>query len=122
MGHCHSHGHHDHCHSHDHGDCCSSHHHHHHDECCGCDHEGGFSDQFLALADEAWMEVLKEKIKENILKNDARIKELAAIISETNHERWSKIIGERRLKEMYKERLHDYFGGSCCTPKGKGKK
>ncbi len=111
--------HHDHdhcCHTHNHEDCCSSHHHHH--DCCGDehhhDHQSSYSDDFLALADEAWMEVLKEKIKENIRSNDKKLDELAKIISEANHLRWKKKMDKKHCQEDYRQKLHDYFDGDCC--------
>lgn len=107
--HCHSHDH-GHCHHHDHDECCS----HHHHECCGEDHEhhASYSEAFLELADEAWMEVLKEKIKDHIRAKDARINELATIIAEANHERWKqKMVGKHGC-DSFKEKLHHYFEGT----------
>lgn len=112
MGHCN-------CNCHDHGgdhcsDCCSSHH--CHDACCGGGHhhECSGSDAFLQLADEAWMEVLKEKIKKHILANDTKMDELAKIISEANHERWKmKMVGKHECDD-FKQKLREYFGGHDC--------
>ena len=55
---------------------------------CGC-HQGKYSDQLLHLADEAWMEVLKEKIKDEIRQNNGdQINQLAKLVSSANHARW----------------------------------
>jgi hypothetical protein len=51
-------------------------------ECCD------YAAHFLALADDAWMEVLKDKIKAYILTNDKKIDGLAKIIAEANKEKW----------------------------------
>jgi hypothetical protein len=117
MSHCH-------CHCHDHsdehcGECCSSHHH-HHDECCGDGrhHEASGSEAFLELADEAWMEVLKDKIKAHILANDTKMDELAKIISEANHARWKMKMAGKHGCDDFKQKLHDYFGSDCCNKSG----
>jgi len=65
--------------------------------CCGsgsqkCDsgcHQGKYTDQLLHLADEAWMEVLKDKIKDEIRQNNGdHINQLAKLVSSANHARW----------------------------------
>src|SRR4051812_17667548 len=69
---------------------------------CGCEKSGCGSScgssgnccdkakKFLELADQAWKEVLKEKIKKHIEANDKNLDELAKLISDTNHKRWKK--------------------------------
>lgn len=83
-----------HDHHHHHGECCD-HTHHHHDECCHHDHhhchdkQSKYSEELLELADEAWMEVLKEKIKDQIRsKSSQHLDALAKLVSESNHSRW----------------------------------
>ncbi len=73
-----------------------------HSSCsCGCHSQGkdscaDFPAKFLELADCAWMEALKEKIKDQVLKNDNKLDELAKIIGEANRERW------KHKKEKFK--------------------
>lgn len=119
MSHSHDHCCGDHCHSHEHDDCCS--HHHHHDQCHEHSHadECCYTQSFLDLADEAWMEVLKDKIKEHILANDRRINELAGIIAEANHERWKKKMEDENCNETYKEKLHNFFHQTGTKPRSK---
>lgn len=117
MGHCHHHGHscHDHSHS-SHGNgsccCCGS----HHDSCGNGSHheECDWAESFLELADEAWMEVLKEKIKDHIrTSSDKKLTELAAIVAEANCERWKKKMEKESCCATYEKKLHDCLGGGC---------
>lgn len=112
--HCPTHAHHhDACESHgdacasdkSHGDsCCSSPHHHHHHE------EDSFSRQLLELADEAWMEVLKEKIKDQIREhNGANLEKLAQIVAETNNHRWKNKLDQKHSCNAFKDKLHEFF-------------
>src|SRR5436853_7817118 len=56
---------------------------------CGCKHCGcDYAAKFLELADHAWMELLKEKIKEQIQSHSKNMDELARLIAEGNRERW----------------------------------
>lgn len=81
--------------------CCSHNHHEDH----GCD----MALHLLDIADEAWMEVLKEKIKDHIRANDHKIDELAKIVSEINKERWHHKIAKHQICEDYEKRLHTLF-------------
>lgn len=72
------------------------------DCCCGSD--------FLILADDAYMELLKERIKEEIQKHKGEeINKLAEIISKANGKRWKYKIKTKLNKEDYKEDLMKYF-------------
>lgn len=95
-----------------HGSCEAHHHHdescHHHEEACDCccHHHHKYSEELLNLADEAWMEVLKEKIKEQIKSTSAQhLDQLAKLVTETNHERWKYKMEERGNGESFEERL-----------------
>lgn len=99
----------DHCCNHGHG---HHHHHHDHDECCEHEchshHHEKYSDELLALADEAWMEILKDKIKEQILKRSGKnLDEMAKLVSDANHERWKHKIKEFGGKDEFEKKLHD---------------
>ncbi len=88
---------------------------------CGCEcgsckdqHKNcDYSAKFLELADHAWMEVLKEKIKEHILANAKNMDELAATISEANHERWQKKMEGKQCCCRYEEKIKELLHQSC---------
>lgn len=56
--------------------------------------------KFLQLADEAWTEVLKEKIKEHIKAESKAIDQFAKLVAEANYERWKKKTQEKGLDNM----------------------
>ncbi len=92
--------------------CCKDHH--HHDEACH------FHEELLELADDAWMELLKEKIKAQIQAvSGSHLDELAKLVNETNHARWHNIFAEKRNEESYKERLHNFFQNQSQCDKSK---
>lgn len=106
--------HHHHCHDkHEHSSCC-------HEESCkteeaSCEHEGQccFAKSLLALADEAWMELLKDKIKKEIeLASGQHLDQLAKLVSGTNHERWMRKIGKKKAIAEYEKKLGELFCGS----------
>lgn len=85
---------------------------------CGCQCKQGSCDyaaKFLELADQAWIEVLKEKIKEHIQSNAKNMDELARLISEANHERWQKKMENKQCTGGFEEKLRDFFHMSCQT-------
>jgi hypothetical protein len=102
---------HEHSHSHCHDDSCNSkgsqehnhsHHHDHEEECC--------SKAFLHIADEAWMEVLKDKIKEQIIATSGpHLNELAKIISEANHGRWKNKMASKKGCKEFEEKICKFF-------------
>lgn len=61
----------------------------------------------LELADEAWMEVLKEKIKERIRNQDTKIDQLADIVAEANHTRWRNKISDQQNYWAYEDQIMD---------------
>lgn len=76
---------------------------------CGC----GCSDKFLKIADEAWMEVLKEKIKDKILAHKGEhIDKLAEIIAKANGEKWRNKISAKTKGNEFKDSLKEFFS-SC---------
>lgn len=116
--HCHCSSHHHHCCDHSYHSGAGSFHEHSHHHHHGCD----FAQRFLEIADEAWIEVLKEKIKENIRKNDPKIDEIARIVAEANNEKWKKKTSSHKCCENYEHQLHAIFEncckeGSCAAPK-----
>ena len=111
--------------------CCSSHSHQNSEGCgcschsCNCCSNKGSHDEccehtkkLLCIADQAWMEALKEKIKQNILASDHQLDELAKIIGETNRDIWQQKIARGKAEEQYKMRLKEVMGKmNCCNPK-----
>lgn len=85
---------------------------------CGCKGSGeSWSSKFLELADQAWMEVLKEKMKEHIKTNSKNIDELAKMIAQANEERWQKKIDSKHCCDNFDEKLKGFFGHTCCAKK-----
>jgi hypothetical protein len=73
------------------------------DECCK-------SDFFLEIADCAWTEVLKDKIKEYILSTQSeRMKELAKIVAEGNNQRWKNKMAKENGCREFEEKLCCFF-------------
>lgn len=85
---------------------------------CGCKQCGcNYAQKFLELADCAWMELLKEKIKEHIQANAKNMDELARMIAEANHERWKKKMECNQCSGGFENKLSEFFGQSCPTHK-----
>lgn len=84
---------------------------------CGCD----YASKFLELADCAWKELLKEKIKEHIQSSSKNMDELARIIAEANRERWQKKMDAGKCSGSFEKQLCEFFGQSCETKGQKGK-
>lgn len=74
------------------------------EECCD------FPEKLLDLADEAWLEVVKEKIKKEIEAScGEKLNKLAKLVAETNKTKWSaKIAGKQQCQE-YKQNLLKLF-------------
>lgn len=69
---------------------------------CHCHAHHKYRDELLELADVAWMEVLKEKIKEQILHySEEHLNRIAKLVAESNHKRWiHKMDGKRNLDDF----------------------
>lgn len=93
---------------------------------CGCNSERGCScgcgcskcncgcvEKFLKIADEAWAEVLKEKIKEKILYcKGEHMDKLAEMVAKANGEKWKNKISLKTKSHEFKENLREFFS-SC---------
>lgn len=119
------------CCSHDHSNGKGHHHHHHQSSSCCCgnsscscnccaeescegeDNEECKGTKLLELADEAWMEVLKDKIKEHIRATDTKLDELAKIVAEANHKRWKHKMKQEKCNEEYDQCCDDYHDQLC---------
>ena len=90
---------------HHHESCCKCHDHHHHDG----EHEG-FAKQLLELADEAWMELLHEKVKKRIeATNGAKLDQLAQIVADANNARWQSKLAKEKGCEEFEEKVANFF-------------
>lgn len=100
------------CYSNDEKCCCPCHR--EQEETCG-EEEGhdGFDNFFLEIADCAWTEVLKDKIKEYILQtqND-RMTKLAKIVAEGNNQRWRYKMEKKQICADFEEKLGNFFSQS----------
>lgn len=86
-----------------HDDTCSIAHHDNHDH-------GSFTHQLYELADEAWMELLKKKIQDQIEATSGKeLNSLAKIVSQANHTKWKNKSGSYRSKEEFHEKLKAFF-------------
>lgn len=82
-------------------------HYHNSEGSCHC------AEKFLEVADEAWKEVLKEKIKAKIIaKKGEHIEKLAEIIAIANGEKWKHKISAKTKCNEFKENLKEFFS-SC---------
>jgi len=98
------------------------------ENCCACHNcqcachnhqQEKYSHELLELADEAWMEVLKEKIKDHIRQiSGDRLTKMAELVSTSNHARWKEKMQEKKDIQDFEERLHELlFNMPCGTPK-----
>lgn len=84
--------------------CGSDSHHHHSEGGCNC------AEKFLEIADEAWKEVLKERIKAKILTHKGEhIEKLAEMVAKANGEKWKNKIAAKTNCNEFKENLKQYF-------------
>lgn len=91
---------------------------------CGCgkhhhmsDSEGGChcTEKLLMIADEAWKEVLKDKIKEKILaKKGEHMDNLAELIATANGQKWKHIISAKMKCDEFKDQIKNFFSSSSC--------
>lgn len=73
---------------------------------CACHQQCKYSDELLKLADDAWMELLKEKIKEDILQNAGdQLTRLAKLVSTANHARWKDKMQSKKDHEDFESQL-----------------
>jgi len=78
------------------------------DECCNI-HE-----ILLDLADEAWYEAVKDRIRKEIESNCGdRLDELAKIVSDANRQRWQQKVESKVKCEEYKGKVRAFFTSGC---------
>lgn len=67
------------------------------------------------MADCAWMELLKEKIKENIVNTAGNhLDQIAKTVAETNHMRWQNKMATQKDKQEFKNKLDELFNCNSC--------
>lgn len=85
-----------------------------HDSCgtsCHHHHDKDFSHELLELADEAWMEILKDKIKQQIISSSGKnLDKLAKLVSDANQKRWQNKLGVNKVVSDFKEKIAEHFG------------
>lgn len=73
---------------------------------CSCD----MPEKLLALADEAWHELLKEKIKAEISKTCAdSMDKLAKLVAETDKAKWAHMIKGKVKCNEYRDKVKAIF-------------
>lgn len=90
---------------------------------CGCGskscqclcHHTKYADQLLQLADEAWMEVVKEKIKDEIRQHSSEsVNQLAKLVAASNNARWKDKLQAKKDQEDFETQLRNALClGSC---------
>lgn len=61
------------------------------------------------MADEAWMEVLKEKIKAQVIAlNGKNLDELAKVVAETNNARWKAKMSKQKRIEDFDAKIDEF--------------
>ena len=81
---------------------------------CGCScHHGKFSEELFNIADQAWMEIVKEKIKAEILSvSGDQLTQLAKLVSSANHKRWKDKMDSKKYLEHFEQDLKNIMNGS----------
>lgn len=95
--------------------CCDAsheacHHHHHHSKCHSSTDYHDFAHKLIEMADQAWMEVLQEKIREQVrAMNGKHLDELAKQVAEANNERWKLKMAVEKGCHGFKEKISQFF-------------
>ena len=79
------------------------------DNCCN------FAEHLLEIADEAWCELLKEKIKKEIQAScGEKLDQLAKLVAQANGQKWAHKMKGKALCEEYKNNLKKMFSSCEC--------
>lgn len=74
----------------------------------GKEQECNMHEKLLCLADEAWKEVLKEKIKQEIEKSSgAKLSQLAKVVAEANGRKWAFMIQGKKACDDFKTQVRN---------------
>jgi len=80
------------------------------DECCD------MPEKLLCLADEAWYEVLKEKMKDDIRKSCGdQMEKIAKLVNETDKAKWECKMKAKSKCDEYKQNLKNLFESACSS-------
>lgn len=78
--------------------------------------ECNMPEMLLELADEAWAELVKDKIKAQIQSTcGEKLDELAKLVAEANGAKWAHKIAAKHHCNDYKHRVHSFF--TDCSQK-----
>lgn len=70
--------------------------------------ECNLHEKLLCVADEAWKELLKDKIKEEIEKSSGtKLSALAKLVAETNGRKWQWMIQGKKTCDDYKTQVRN---------------
>ena len=76
----------------------------HHKECCKPE------EKFMMIAKEAWKELLKEKIKAEIEKNEKEhLEKLAAMTARASKDKWQHKMEAKMCYEEYRNELREFY-------------
>ena len=76
----------------------------------GHEHHPDYARELLQMADDAWEELLMEKIKAHIeAATGKHLDKLAKLVAESNQERWKLKMGIQKTCDEYKDNLEDFF-------------
>ncbi|MFQ5645871.1 MAG: hypothetical protein ACE5GM_02990 [bacterium] len=79
------------------------------DECCN------MPGKLLSLADQAWEELLKEKMKAEIQKSRGeKMDKIARLVVEADLAKWGHMITGKAKCEEYKQSLKELVISNCC--------
>ena len=77
-------------------------------------HECDMHSMLLELADEAWMEVLKEKIKAIILATSGdHLDKIAKLVAGANEAKWTHMMSGKLKCEEYRTALKELISAGC---------
>lgn len=69
-----------------------------------------FANQLIEMADNAWMELVKDKIKDHILASSGKeLDKLAQLVAESNKLRWKEKLAMQKGSKDFKEKLGEFF-------------
>ena len=87
--------------------CCST-------EKCKCNCHCPMPEKLLCLADQAWMELVKEKIKAEIDANCGEdLKKLAGIVAKANRDKWHAMVAGKQRCEEFNNDVKTFFTKGC---------
>lgn len=75
--------------------------------------ECNMSEKLLSMADEAWLEVIKDKMKDEIEKSCGdKLSKVAAFVTKANGEKWKSIMASKSKCEEFKAKVEELLSSS----------